>query len=181
MARLLLRLPEAADAQPLLEIHEHPEAVKFVTTGPARRGLTGAWTNVAMMLGHWQLRGFGQWTVVERATGEVVGRVGLWSPAGWPGVELGWIIRYSRWGNGFATEAARAALGWAWENDAAARIISLIQPANAPSIRVAEKIGEQLERHETINGEDMLVYSICRPRRALATVSSAAQWPTDGL
>lgn len=162
-SRLMLRVPEGTDAQPLLEIHEHPEAIRFVTTGPTRRGIVGAWTNVATMIGHWHLRGYGQWTVIEKATNEVIGRVGLWSPEGWPGVELGWIIRHSRWGNGFATEAARAALDWTWAHGVADHVISLIQPANVPSIRVAEKIGEQLERRERINGEEMCIYSIGRP------------------
>lgn len=161
--RLILRVPLGSDARALLEIHEHPEAIKFVTTGPARRGLAGAWSNVATMIGHWHLRGYGQWTVIERATDQIIGRVGLWSPDGWPGVELGWIIRYSRWGNGFATEAAQAALDWAWTHAPADHIISLIQPSNTPSIRVAEKIGERLERHEVVNDETMLIYGIARP------------------
>jgi RimJ/RimL family protein N-acetyltransferase len=161
--RLMLRIPEASDAQPLLEIHEHPDSIKFVTGGPARRGIIGAWSSVATMVGHWQLRGYGQWTVIEQATGEVIGRVGLWNPEGWPGVELGWIIRHSRWGNGFATEAARTALDWAWANTVADHIISLIQPENTASIRVAEKIGERLERREVINAEEVCIYGVRRP------------------
>lgn len=161
--RLMLRVPEGSDAQPLLEIHEHPDSIRFVMGGPARRGITGAWSSVATMIGHWHLRGYGQWTVVEKATGQVIGRVGLWNPEGWPGVELGWIIRPSRRGNGFATEAARAALEWAWANDAAGHIISLIQPENAASIRIAEKIGERFERREVINAEEMCIYGVRRP------------------
>jgi RimJ/RimL family protein N-acetyltransferase len=67
-----------------------------------------------MFVGHWHLRGYVQWTIVERTTGDVIGRVGLWYPEGWPDIDLGWIIRRSRWGHGFATEATRAALAWAW-------------------------------------------------------------------
>jgi RimJ/RimL family protein N-acetyltransferase len=158
--RLLLRLPLGSDATPLLEIHEHPEAIKYVTT--TRRGIVGAWTSVAMMLGHWQLRGYGQWTISEKATGEVVGRVGFWYPEGWPGAELGWIIRHSRWGNGFATEASKASLEWAWTNTDLPEVISLIEPSNIASIRVAEKIGERFLRREIVNGEDLLVYGISR-------------------
>jgi RimJ/RimL family protein N-acetyltransferase len=95
--RLFLRLPDAADAQPMLDIHEHPDVIKYVVSTAMRRGITGAWSSVAMMLGHWQLRGYGQWTVVEKASGEVIGRVDLWNPEGWPGVELGWMTRHSRW------------------------------------------------------------------------------------
>jgi RimJ/RimL family protein N-acetyltransferase len=158
--RLILRLPQGSDASPLLEIHEHPEAIKYVTT--TRRGIVGAWTSVAMMLGHWQLRGYGQWTISEKATGEVVGRVGFWYPEGWPGTELGWIVRHSRWGQGFATEASSASLEWAWANTELTEIISLIEPSNSASIRVAEKIGERFLRREIVNGEDLCVYGISR-------------------
>ena len=161
-ARLILRLPAAADARPLMDIHEHPDAIKFVATGPARRGIIGAWSNVATMLGHWHLRGYGQWTVVDKSSDEIVGRVGLWNPEGWPGVELGWIIHPARWNNGLATEASKAALEWAWANAPIDHIISLIQPVNSASIRVAEKIGERLERRDVINGEEMCVYAVRR-------------------
>jgi RimJ/RimL family protein N-acetyltransferase len=116
-----------------------------------------------MMIGHWHLRGYGQWTVVERATGEVIGRVGLWYPEGWPGVELGWIVRRERWGLGFATEAAHAALEWSWAHVDADHIISIIQPDNHRSIRVAEKIGETPERTEIVHGVESIVFGIRRP------------------
>lgn len=162
--RLLLRLPQAADAPALLEIHEHPEVTKYVVTGGTPGGITGAWRSIAMMLGHWQLRGYGQWTVVDKATGEIVGRVGLWNPEGWPGVELGWITRRSRWGEGLATEAARASLDWAWAHTDTHHIISIIDHDNIASIRVAEKIGETLEDSDARNGSPVLTYGIYKPR-----------------
>jgi RimJ/RimL family protein N-acetyltransferase len=161
--RLLLRPPQAADAQPLLEIHQDPAVVRYVLFGTTHSGITGAWRSVAMMVGHWHLRGYGQWTVVERTTGDIVGRVGLWNPEGWPGVELGWIVRRERWGQGFATEAARAALDWTWQHVDTDHIISIIQPDNHRSIRVAEKIGETPERTEMMNGVESIVYGISRP------------------
>ena len=123
------------------------------------------WRNVAIMLGHWHMRGYGQWTVVEKATGEVIGRVGLWHPEGWPGIDLGWIIRRSRWNNGFATEAARAALDWTWANVDTDHVISVIQPDNLASIRVAEKIGERFERNDAMNGADVCIFGVQRNAR----------------
>jgi RimJ/RimL family protein N-acetyltransferase len=164
--RLLLRPFEASDAQPMLEIHEDPEVARYLVGGPAPvtiTGLTVAWRNVAMMIGHWHLRGYGAWAVEERATREVVGRVGLWHPEGSPEIELGWVIRRSRWGRGFATEAADAALRWSWRNVPTNRIVSYIQPDNIPSIRVAEKIGQRLEHDELILGIQMHLYSSTRP------------------
>jgi RimJ/RimL family protein N-acetyltransferase len=164
--RLQLRLPQASDAAPLMEIHDDPEVIKHLLLGTVAEGLTKAWRNVAMMIGHWHLRGYGQWTVLHGTTGEVIGRVGLWNPEGWPGLELGWIIRRSLWGKGFATEAAEAALRWAWDNVATDHIISIIQPDNVRSIRVAEKLGERFEREDIVNGTDVHIYGIGRPARA---------------
>ena len=134
-SRLLLRLPQSSDTQPLMEIHEDPNVISRVTITAPLSGLPAAWRMIALMVGHWHLRGYGQWTVIERATGQVVGRVGLWNPEGGPGIELGWIIRRSRWGHGFATEAAQRALSWAWDNSEIDYIISMIEPDNAPAIR----------------------------------------------
>ena len=65
---------------------------------------------MALVLGHWQLRGFGLWAVEERATGMLAGRVGCWQPEGWPGLEIGWALRREFWGRGYATEAAQSVM-----------------------------------------------------------------------
>lgn len=161
--RLVLRLPEEGDARPLLEIHQDPDVVRLLQIPVQIGEITMAWRNVAMMRGHWHFRGFGQWTVVEKTTRDVVGRVGLWHPEGWPGIELGWLIRRDRWGNGLATEAASAALEWGWRHVATDHIISLIQPENAPSMRVAEKIGERFEESVAFGGATFQRYGIRRP------------------
>lgn len=160
--RLLLRVPEAADATPLMEIHQDPEVMKYVLMGNPAGGPTAAWRTVAVMVGHWHLRGYGQWTVLGKEHGDILGRVGLWHPEGWPGIELGWVIRRQQWGHGYATEAATAALQWAWTHVDTDHIISLIQPDNARSIRVATKLGQQLERTEVLSGALMHVYGVRR-------------------
>jgi RimJ/RimL family protein N-acetyltransferase len=169
----LLRLPEASDAAAFLEIHQHPEAIKYVVLAAPAGGISAAWRNVAMLLGHWQLRGYGQWAVVEKQTGEVIGRVGLWHPEGWPGVELGWIIRHSRWNQGFASEAAAASLEWAWTHTDVDHVISVIQPDNARAIRVAQKIGERFERTDFLNALDVHIYGIHRSDASPAAKTSS--------
>jgi len=168
-ARLVLRLPEAADARPFLEIHQDPDVMKYLTLSAPPGGISTAWRNVAMMLGHWQLRSYGQWAAVEKSTGEVVGRVGLFNPEGWPGIELTWVIRRSRWSFGLATEAARAALDWTWDHVETDRVISIIRPDNARSIRVAEKIGERFDRADVLNGEQVHVYAAQRRARPISS------------
>jgi RimJ/RimL family protein N-acetyltransferase len=164
-ARLLLRPPRLEDLEPFVEIHEHPEVVRFLSgIGPAT-GRIAAWRLLALLIGHWHLRGYGQWSIIEKATGELIGRVGLWYPEGWPGIELGWVIKHSRWDNGFATEGARAAADFAFNDIGADRIISMIQPDNPRSIRVAEKIGETLVETRIFNGQELQVYAMTNPRR----------------
>lgn len=161
--RLILRPLVGTDAEPFLEIHEDPEVSHYVMFGSPPGGLAGAWRNVAMMVGHWTLRGYGPWTVIERGSGDVIGRAGFWNPEGWPGLEIGWVIRRSHWGRGLATEAAGAALGWLWKTTRVDHVISLIRPDNARSIRVALKIGESLEGETTLNGVLVHVYGLRRP------------------
>src|SRR6185295_12240985 len=107
---------------------------------------------------------------IEKATGEVIGRVGLWNPEGWPDLEVGWVIRRSRWGCGFATEAAREAVRFAFGHVGADRIISMIQPNNARSIRVAEKLGETFERKVTLEGRRIHVYALAKAAAPVATI-----------
>jgi RimJ/RimL family protein N-acetyltransferase len=165
-ARLLLRVPEAADAAALMGIIWDPEVVahKQVTLREPPGGLDLALKNTREMLRQWQLRGYGQWSVVEKATGEVIGCVGFYHPPGWPDVDLGWVLHRSRWGRGCATEAATAALEWLWASTGIDRVISLIAPDDQRSIRIATKIGEQFERADVdpVNGEPCHVYAIAR-------------------
>jgi RimJ/RimL family protein N-acetyltransferase len=160
--RLILRPPNATDVQPMFDIHQDPDVMRFVGKPGT---ITVAWRNVAMMIGHWQMRGYGMWIVVERHTGEVIGRAGLWNEAGGPGLELGWLIRKSSWGRGFATEASRAALDWTWAHVDADRVISVIHADNLPSIRIAEKLGMSLERTEMRQDGDTCVYAVKRAFR----------------
>jgi RimJ/RimL family protein N-acetyltransferase len=119
-----------------------------------------AWRSMAVVVGHWQLRGYGMWAVEERQSGEFVGRIGCWNPEGWPGLEIGWTLRREFWGRGFATEGARAAIQYAFAELHQDRIISLIRPDNLNSIRVAERVGEQLDGEAEVMGHRTLVYAL---------------------
>jgi len=146
----------------MFEIHQDPDVMRFV----GKSGdISVAWRNVAMMIGHWQMLGYGMWIVVDRHGGHVIGRAGLWNEAGGPGLELGWLIRKSSWGRGYATEAARAALGFAWGHLGADHVVSVIHAENQPSIRIAEKLGQRLEKSEIVDGAEMLTYGIRGPAR----------------
>jgi RimJ/RimL family protein N-acetyltransferase len=119
-----------------------------------------AWREMAMLAGHWTLKGFGHWVLEVRASEELVGRAGLFHPPDWPGLELGWTVARPHWGNGYAGEAARAAMEWARTELGADHLISLIADGNRRSQRVAEKLGMTVEGRAQVRGHDLRVYGI---------------------
>jgi RimJ/RimL family protein N-acetyltransferase len=136
--RLLLREFRAEDLGPDFEQAQDPNVQRFL--GGVRSEYE-AFRTMATHAGHWALRGFGQWAVERRSDGRFVGRVGLWEPPGWPGPEVGWRLAREAWGRGYATEAARAAIGWAWTALGLERLSSMIVAENTASQRVAQRLG----------------------------------------
>jgi RimJ/RimL family protein N-acetyltransferase len=161
--RLVLRMFRESDFEAYAEMVSDPETMRYIGDGQTlSRPL--AWRNLAMNVGHWHLRGYGLWAATERASGALVGRIGFWNPEGWPGFELGWMLRRQFRGRGYATEGARAALRWAFDERGEAEVISLIQPDNQASIQVALRLGEQLARTTEVGGIPALVYGIALAR-----------------
>jgi RimJ/RimL family protein N-acetyltransferase len=156
--RLVLRMFRESDLDAYAAMLGDPEVMRYLAPGPMTRA--EAWRNMAMVLGHWQLRGYGLWAVEERASGLVAGRVGCWRPEGWPGLEVGWALRREFWGHGYATEAARAALDFAFTELRQPHIISLIRPENTRSIAVACRLGMSHEARTELNGNEVLIYGI---------------------
>ncbi len=102
------------------------------------------------------------WAVEHRETGAFLGTAGYAEPEGWPGFELAGILARRFWGQGFATEAGGAALGYAFNVLKKERVISLVAPENHSSIRVVERLGERLEGRIQHFGREMLLYGIDR-------------------
>ncbi|MGZ5048493.1 MAG: GNAT family N-acetyltransferase [Usitatibacter sp.] len=160
--RLVMRQLRESDWDPLALMYADPDVMRFIGTG-VTLNREETWRSIANMLGHWQLRGFGMWALEIRETGEMAGRAGFIEPPGWPGFELGWLLGKPYWGKGYATEAARAALRHGFDAMGRERIVSFIRPGNAPSIRVAERLGETLAGEIELLGAKSLVYEIRRP------------------
>ena len=157
--RLNLRMFREDDLDDYAEICADPEVMRFLGEGRAL-SRADAWRQMAMIIGHWQLRGYGPWAVEERESGRVMGRIGFFNPEGWPGFELGWVLGRAYQGRGYATEGAKAALKYAFEEMNREKVISLIQPANVPSIRVAVRLGERLEGESEVSGKKVQIYGI---------------------
>jgi RimJ/RimL family protein N-acetyltransferase len=170
--RLELRPPETADLDELAPVYGDADVMRYIAEGtPWSRDRTAL--AIRRWISFWDADGFGLFAVRRREDGRLLGDVGLlaWDPDTWipgsrgeigPGaeVEIGWTIARAAWGNGYATEAALAVLGWARDELKLERLISLIHPENEASIRVAEKLGERHERDVVLSGRPARVYSL---------------------
>jgi RimJ/RimL family protein N-acetyltransferase len=139
--RLILRPPEQGDFNRWAEFLGDEEAARFI--GGAQPPAS-AWRAMATMTGSWSLLGFSMFSVVEKASGLWVGRLGPWCPEGWPGTEVGWGLHPQAQGKGYAVEGSTAAIDWAFDHLGWTDLIHCIHPENTPSQRVAERLGSRL-------------------------------------
>jgi len=138
--RLLLRPPRLDDLDGWTEMMADEETARFIG-GTAPRAV--CWRQLMTMIGSWHAQGFAMFSVIEKASGRVVGRLGPWQPEGWPGTEVGWAIMRDCWGRGYAVEGSIAATNWAFDALGWTEVIHSIAPDNVASIRVAEKLGSR--------------------------------------
>lgn len=141
--RLILRPPRAEDFEPWAAFAADEEAARHLG-GVQDRAI--AWRGICTVSGAWTIRGFSMFSVIEKATGRWVGRLGPWEPEGWPGTEVGWGLSRDCWGKGYATEGATAAIDWAFDNFGWTEVIHTIEPANLNSRKVAERLGSTILR-----------------------------------
>ena len=143
--RLILRPHRVDDYEDCCFLTSDPEAVRMIFQKPMTREET--WHRMLRFVGHWALLGYGLLLDEEKASGRVVGEVGL---ADFhrglgedfdPFPEMAWMLSHDVHGRGYATEAAGAALRWMETAFAPERTVCIIDPDNAPSLRVAEKLG----------------------------------------
>ena len=136
--RLRLRQWRLSDGDAIIEFYSDPDMSKYVG-GP--RDEDDAWRGLALMEGHWRLKGFGYWAVEERQSQEFVGCIGLWQSPGWPEVELGYGLVENHQGKGYGTEAGRRCIEVARDDLSASSLVSYIDKENLPSIKMAEALG----------------------------------------
>jgi RimJ/RimL family protein N-acetyltransferase len=145
--RLILRPPEPGDLEPWTAFLADGEAQRFLG-GAQPRPL--AWRQICVMTGAWTMRGFSMFSVIEKASGRWVGRLGPWQPEGWPGTEVGWGLVRDAWGKGYASEGAAAAIDWAFETFGWTEVIHTIEAANVNSTKVAQRLGSTILRQAVL-------------------------------
>jgi RimJ/RimL family protein N-acetyltransferase len=143
--RLHLRRWRAADREPFAALNADPEVLRYIADG---RPMTRMESDELLdaIEAHWAQHGFGLWCAAPRENPDAcVGFVGLavpsFLPSILPAVEVGWRLARQVWGQGLATEGATAALAHAFGPLELRSVVSIIDPDNERSVRVAEKLG----------------------------------------
>jgi len=139
--RLILRVPEAGDFERFAEMLADEPAARHIGGVTPR---AAAWRRFLQMPGAWLVQGYAMFSVIDKESGRWLGQAGPWKPEGWPGTEVGWSFHPDAWGKGYAMEAGRAAIDFAFQSLGWHEVIHSIDPGNHPSIRLAERLGSQL-------------------------------------
>ena len=155
--RLIFRDWNSADLEPFHSLCADPSVMQFVGNGEQ-----WSWERteqfVVCACGMSQTLGFCQWPVIHKLGSAVIGFCGF-VPAS-DGVEIGWRLAKEYWGQGLATEAARAVLKHGFETLGFQRIIATVQSPNRASIRVVEKLGMKAASSIHRNGRELILFSI---------------------
>jgi ribosomal-protein-alanine N-acetyltransferase len=166
--RLILRHFHIVDGEAMDRVFGDPSVMYFgngvQTSEWVRKWLRGCLED------YYQKWGFGLWAVVEKENRETLGFCGLSrfdDVGGQPETEIGYRLARAHWGNGFATEAARAVRDYGFGTLGMTRLISIVDARNIASIRVAEKVGMRFEKDVIFQGFPDRVYAMGRPRVGL--------------
>jgi RimJ/RimL family protein N-acetyltransferase len=161
--RLRLRNWRDDDVDRLAAIVADPEVMRYVRKPLSR---AQAESEIDRFRAHWSRWAFGHWAVEERATGSLLGRLGLLHHPDWlldrSNVEVGWILARCAWGRGLAPEGGREALRFAFGTRGIERIISITRPDNHRSVRVMEKLRLVRSGETNWRGHHVVWYSARR-------------------
>lgn len=166
--RLILRVFEEADLDAFAALVADPEVMRFYPSGPRSR--EHAQRAIAWFRELQDKQGYSLWAVEHKADNRCIGYCGLVPQRidGNPEVEVGYKLAKAYWNQGLATEAARAVRDWAFQNLAVPHLISIIDPANTASQRVAEKNGMRYVRDAEYDDKTCRIYIVQRTAASVA-------------
>lgn len=163
--RLLLRRWKPEDQAPFAEMCLDPDVMRYIGNGTPRTAEDAA-RYISMFEKEWVERGFGLFAVQSKQAGDLIGFTGLSRPSFLPeilpSIEIGWRYSKSNWGQGYASEAASAALSYGVNDLGLTDIVSIYQIGNDASVRIMQKLGMVFDRR-TIDpscGREVGVYRL---------------------
>jgi [ribosomal protein S5]-alanine N-acetyltransferase len=157
--RLRLRLPATHDAPFVQRLLNDPEWLRNIgDRGVHSEADARAYIEARLMASHLR-HGFGLWVVEPRAGGAALGLAGILKRDELPDADLGYALAPEARQRGYALEAARCALEFAWAKGLQ-RVLAIVQPANQPSRRILEKLGMQFEGLMPFNGRETCLYGV---------------------
>lgn len=161
-ARLTLRKFTLDDVAALEAVIGDPIAMRWY---PAAFNHEGVKVWIERNIHRYESDGYGLWAMVLKSSGEVIGDCGcvVQEVDGEKAIEIGYHVRRNLWGNGYATEAAKACMDYAFHRLSASRVISMIRPENTNSRRVAEKNGLRCEKIVFWKDYNTCIYAIEKP------------------
>ncbi|HYH94457.1 GNAT family N-acetyltransferase [Hyalangium sp.] len=136
--RLLLRPPAAEDFEAWAAFAAD-ERVAQALGGVQSRPM--AWRNMCTMIGAWAVNGFSMFSVIEKATGRWLGRLGPWRPEGWPCGEFACSLVADAWGKGYALEASSVVIDWMCDTLGWTEILHCIEHENFRAQSLARRLG----------------------------------------
>ena len=166
--RLHLRRWKPEDLDEYSAICGDPEVMRWIGDGSVRTRSQNR-DDIAAFERHWDDRGFGLFAVELRTSQGLSGFIGLsipkFLPEVLPAVEIGWRLVRTLWGKGLATEGARAAMDFGFNEIGLDRIVSICQVENRASRRIMDKLGMSIER-ETVDPESGRPVQVCAIERS---------------
>ena len=142
--RLILRQFKEEDLEDIHLYFSDPVATKYTVAKSFSRLET--WRDLCVKIGHWHVKGYGPYAMVEKQSNRVIGISGFWFPYDWPEAEIMWALVRQYWGKGFAREATLAVQAVAKKHLPDLPLISFINCENQRSINLALRVGATFEK-----------------------------------
>ena len=176
-ARLRLRPFTEADGPVHLALYQDPEVTRQLGGGPFVDDQIAARSRRAVekFVRHWAEKGYGVFAVEDLATGRFLGQCGLNTIDELGEIEVLYALERAAWGRGLATEAARAALAYGFDEAGLPRIVAVTRPEHTRSRHVLEKLGMRYERDVDVFGIHAVLYALT-PDGFRAPDSDAGRW-----